>query len=166
MWALNDCLDSSQLFDPKTSSFLSFIPKQMDLRQIRRWGICFQTCKKKKNKKSVQKRAKHLQAPRLQSVAATTLWKHETTTQHGLVLVFSLLHFHPPACARVLRNSPFSALSSGSGACHPAAEQRRPTVPPSCVCASSWNSAIPFRCPPAPAESRSRTGKQPAWQKQ
>lgn len=148
----------------KTSSFLSFIPKQMDLRQIRRWGICFQTCKKKKQEicsKKEQSTYRRLVCSLLQQQHFENM-----KPQHGLVLVFSLLHFHPPVCARVPRNSPFSALSSGRGACHPAAEQRRPTVPPSCVCASSWSSAIPSRCPPAPAESRSRTGKQPAWQKQ
>lgn len=62
--------------------------------------------------------------------------------------------------------SPFSALSSGCGACHPAVEQQRPTALPACVCVSSWSSVIPYRCPPAPAESRCQTGKQPGRQEQ
>lgn len=83
------------------------MPRQMDLCQIRSWEICFQSYRKKQERKSVEtERSPFLLAHHLQSVAAATLWKGETTTQACSLII----HFHPPACEQCLIFTLFCSL--------------------------------------------------------
>lgn len=112
MWALKAYLAFAGLFDPKHPVlrlfFSSLMPKQMDLHQIRSWGICFQSYRNN-TKENLSKLRGALFTGSLSAVCCKHKHFEKMKPQHRLVLLSNnpLVGAEAYLCVRMPHIHPF-----------------------------------------------------------